>query len=532
MSNKLLPLYRSVLKAAHLVCDEEGFIKKIQGKKKEPWLIGGKSVVLPTDEHLKSGSDATVVFHPLFEYLTRGESEVVLEYRRTVTERLHLSFLALATQLLTIAGSQQQHAQLTPEQSEFLSFVPEADAKMLENFEALTNAMPLGQNQKSFVSMYLKRGGSLEGKTAHRMAVVTFPLYKQLVEDGQNREAEMTARKNKPKPKDGTKAPKLDPVPNSTYGVDLRQVDREAFIKLFEYMLPNLQTPDSYSAISNSNIAPSMDALMHAVQNLAGPLNDLVDRFKNRLSEPAQIILRVEDGWVPDFVNLAPLQVEIRMIPMQAGNDGATVPGKVTNSVEAEAHGNLEAPAPVMGTPVPMTQVPGTPYVAEAPAAAEEVADEAAPSGFRLPPKRPQVIQPPRPTYAGVAPGQAPVQAPVQYPPYQAPGGYPPPGGYPDPRQQPYIPPHHQPPAPQHHQGAQGGGHGVDFQQLLRTQPGLAAAVGPMPGSPVQYAQQQDQPSWATGSYGTQRSQYVDPRQQAYGGGQPYNPHDPYQQKF
>ena len=524
MSNKLLPLYRSVLKAAHLVCDEEGFIKKIQGKKKEPWLIGGKSVVLPTDEHLKSGSDATVVFHPLFEYLTRGESEVVMEYRRTVTERLHLSFLALATQLLTIAGSQQKHAQLTPEQSEFLSFVPEADAKMLENFEALSNAMPLGQNQKSFVSMYLKRGGSLEGKTAHRMAVVTFPLYKQLVEDGEKREAEMAARKSRPKAKDGAKAEKLEPVPNETYGVSLRQVDREAFIKLFEYMLPNLQTPDSYSAISNSNIAPSMDALMHAVQNLAAPLNDLVERFKNQLSEPAQIILRVEDGWVPDFVNLAPLQVEIRMIPMQAGNDGATVAGADPKAVEAEARGNPEAPKPVVGTPPPMTQVPGTPYVAEAPAAAEAT-DEVAPSGFRLPPKRPQVVQPPRPTYSGVAPAP---QAPTQYPPYQAPGGYPPP--YPDPRQQqPYIPPHHQPPAPQQHQG--GGGHGVDFHQLLRTQPGLAAAVGPMPGSPVQYAQQQDQPSWATGSYGTQRSQYVDPRQQAYGG-TPYNPHDPYQQKF
>lgn len=526
MSNKLLPLYRSVLKAAHLICDDEGFVKKIQGKKKEPWLVGGKSVVLPTDEHLKSGSDATVVFHPLFEYLPRGESDVVKEYRRAITERLHLSFLALATELLTIAASQQQHAQLSPEQSEFLSFVPEADEKMLKTFEELTNAMPLGQNQKSFVSMYLKRGGALGGKVAHRMAVVTFPLYKQLVEDGERRESEMAARKSKPKPKDSDKkkeAP-LPPVPNETYGVSLRQVDREAFIKLFEYMMPNLQEENSYSAISNSNIAPSIDALMHAVQNLAAPLNDLVERFKNRLSEAAQVILRVEDSWVPDFVNLAPLQIEIRMIPMQSGNDGATVAPADAKAVEAEARGSGEPVRPVMGTPTPQPTVQGTPFVAEAP----EAEDTSVPAGFRLPPKRQQVVQPPVQTYAGYA--QQPHQ-PTPYPPYQPPGGYPPP--YPDPRQQPYFPPHQQPPVPPQHHAPVNTGHGVDFHQLLRTQPGLAQAVGPAPGGPVQYAQQ-DQPSWAQANYGTQRPAYVDPRQQQqqYGYTQPYNPHDPYQQKF
>src|SRR6185312_4800946 len=321
---ELLPLYKSILKAGHLVVDDEGFIKRIWKGKKEPWLINGKSVVLPTDAQLKTPSAETIVFHPLFEFLTRAESEVTAEYRRTVTERLHLSFLALASELLTIAASQDMHAKLTPEQSEFLSFVPEADGQMLKTFEELCDAMPEGQNQKAFVSMYLKRGGIVQGKSAHRAAIVTFPLYKQLVEDGQKREAEMNARKHVPKKKDEKKEEeKLLPIPNETYGVKLRKIDREAFIKLFEYMVPGIAEVDSYSATSNSNIAPSMDAIMHAVQNLAAPLNDMVERFKGKLSESAQIILRVEDAWVPEFVNLAPLQVQIRMIPMQDGNDGA-----------------------------------------------------------------------------------------------------------------------------------------------------------------------------------------------------------------
>lgn len=468
---ELLPLYKSILKAGHLVVDDEGFIKRVWKGKKEPWLIDGKSVVLPTDEQLKAPTAETIVFHPLFEFLTRAESTVTAEYRRVVTERLHLSFLALASELLKIGASQQMHAKLSPEQSEFLSFVPEADKEMFETFEKLCDAMPEGQNQKAFVSMYLKRGGIVQGKSAHRAAIVTFPLYKQLVEDGQKRDAVMSARKHAPKKKDEKKEEeKLPVIPNETYGVKMRKIDREAFIKLFEYMVPGIAEVDSYSATSNSNIAPSMDAIMHAVQNLAAPLNDMVERFKDKLSESAQIILRVEDAWVPEFVNLAPLQVQIRMIPMQDGNDGALPVPTDKQSVEAEAR----ATAPKA---VPQASVP-TPQVAASAAAAPKAEEEHAPAGFRLPPKNPQ--QPPAPTYGGV-PAAAPAPAPAPaYPPYQAPA-YPP--AYAAAPQAPVVPPPGMP--------------GVH--------PALAAFAAPyMAAMAAPYAAQQDLPTWAYGG-GTQR---------------------------
>jgi hypothetical protein len=538
MTKKLIPLYKSILKAAHLVTDEEGFIKKIRGDTKEPWFIDNLPAVLPLDEQLKQPPGTTTIFHPLFEHLARGESKQVAEYRRALTERLHLTFMAMASELLTIAASQQMHATLTPEQSEFLSFVPEADETMLKKFDALWKAMPDGQNQKAFVSMYLKKGGVLHGKSVHRAAIVSFPLYKQLVEDGEKREAEMEARKKQPKKKDAKADDKLPAVPNETYGVSLRQVDRDSFIKLFQYMVPGIDEADAYSAASNSNIAPSLDAVMHSAERLAGPINDLVERFGDKLSETARIIMRVEDKWVDDFVNLAPLQAEIRMIPFP--ETAAVQTPEMKKAVEAEARTIVEH----VKTPAYLGQA-----AEQAPAASESapVEEKHAPAGFSLPPKTiPPTAQP----------AHVPQQQPqMPYPGAAYPGApYPQPGyphayaGAPDPRMMPpgAMPPAQQPPAGP----IPNTGRGADFHELMRRNPALAAAAVGAPGSyptpgmvPYGYPpMQRDEPTFVTQQYGTQRSVYQQPgypqQQQGYPQQQTYQSYPPgyvppgYQTKF
>lgn len=495
---KLLEIYKSILKAAHLLVDDEGFISRFRYGKKEPWLIGEKRAVLGTPEQLSGPGDGTVVFHPLYEYLSRGESQVTAEYRRVMAESLHDRYLALARKLIEIAGSQQMHALLSPEQSEFLSYVPDADATMLDNFDKLCEAMPEGQNQKTFVSIFARRGGKLDDKTHHRVCIVSFPLYKQLVKDGEEREALMAERKAQTKA-DKDKAKKTDEkdkkIPNETYGVELRGKDRESFIKLFEYMIPDIAVENAYSTPSNSNIAPFMDCIMGSVQKLAGPLNDLVARFENKL-EGAEKVLMVEDAWVDAFVNLAAIHVEIQKTPMQAGNEGESV----RQAMEAEARAKATP-----GAPPPVEGAPGAREVASQPAAGDEVA----PAGFRLPPKReepvrhhlPQTHHQPAP-YAP-PPGQAPYVPPGA--PYQPPGGYPPP--------------------PQQH-----GPQGNDWRSMVRSNPALAAAVGAQAvqrGAPHPQSQA-DVPTWARNDYRPQnQQQYEQHPQQGYYQGQHNAPYKP-----
>ena len=507
----LVDLYTSMAKVAHWVVDKEGYISRIRGPEKKPVFALNKRLVMPTDEQLTTDGSETTIFHPLYEYLTRGESEVMSEFRRAMSDRFHMSFLALASELLTIASSQPMHALLSPEQSEFLSFVPDADQTMLDTFAKLCDAMPEDQNQKVFCSIFLRRGGVIDGKSFNRVAIVSFPLYKQLIEDGEAREAEMAARKARAKG-DNKKKETLPPVPNATYGVEMRAKDREAFIKLFEYMLPGIDVQDRYSVGSDSDIAPFTSALMHAAEKLGGPLNDLVARFENRLPEAACIVLKVEDKWSPEFINLSKWQVEIRKTPPQAGNEGRSASSKEVAPAAQVAKAAM--PANVYAEPDPKVKIGDTVRAAE---------EEHAPAGFRLPPVNPAAQ---RPT---VAPA---VQMPV-YPAVQV-GSYPAATPYVDPRmQQPVVHhPHHQ----QQHQGQ------PDFMTLLRTIPGLAEAAAPglfVGGQPTAQQQQADQPSWATNpTYGSQRPVGYPTMggQQPTMGGQPQQQggmqYDPYRPKF
>ncbi len=486
---KLLDLYRSILKTAHSEADEEGFISITNEGIKGPFIVKERRLALPTMEQLRNPSDSVLLFHPLFEVLPDPESPVMAEFRRAVTERLHNSYLALAYTLLMIAASKGEHGNLTPDQSEFLSAVPDADSTMVENFEKLMEAMPAGQNQKAFCSMFIKRGGMLMGKSFHRVATVSFPLYAQLVKDGEERETRMAARKNiKKKPGE-----ELPPVLNETYGASMRVKDREAFIKLFEYMVPEIEIADSYSATSNSNIAPFIDSVMHAVEKLSAPLNDLVARFENKLGAAAEI-LRVETSWVPDFVNLVPLQAEIKGIPMQPGNDGLAI-------ARPQAAGEVklletEARAATTGTRT-------TPVVVE-----EEVAP---PPGFKIPPRT-----------AAVQPRAA---APFVPPPVI--------------QQQPFQPVYHQqqPPfqqAPQQQQRAPNTGGPQDFNTFLQNNPAFAAAAAVSFQHAPQAPQQLEQPGWANAYNNPQQPMgYRQPQQQqqqpGWGVPPPNKPNGPYE---
>lgn len=452
---KLMELYRSILSAAWLEADKEGFISDVsEPSLKAPFLVGEKRLVLPMDNQLAADKSKITLFHPLFEYITRTESDVTVAYRRQLSETMGLRFFGLMSELLVLAGSQKKHAKLSPEQSEFLALVPDADEAMYKAWKQLGEAMPVGQNQRVFCSIYLKRGGVIDGKAHQRVAVTSFPLYEALIEDGKRREEEMESRRKHKKADE-----KQATLPNETYGVHLRAKDRESFIKLIEYMVPNIMVEHAYSVPSDSNIAPTIAAIMGAAERLGGAVNMLVDRFLPVIGESLESF-RMEDNWVPDFMNLAPLQAQIRMIPMQEGNEGGTVK---TEALAAEATGH-------QGPVTKAEAAPSAPATTQAPAAQqavpaaapvqEETTERKLPAGFKLPsapshPQQPQGYQPggypqqqPYPQAQPQYPQQGYPQQQPQYPyppqpQYPGPGyGYPqqpPPGyGYPPPNPDPY----------------------------------------------------------------------------------------------
>lgn len=510
---KMLDLYREFLADAGAVVDKDGFVTLDRFGEKEPWLVKGKRLALPTHQQQRNfNGEKTVLFHPLYENAIKGESDVLADYRRTIGERISLSFMALAAQLLTIATSERMHKKLSPPQSKYLTLIPEADESMLDTLGKLIEACPLGQNQRVFTSIYLAKNAELHGKKHKRVAVVSWPLYEALVNDGLERERKMEERAAvRDKAKKDKVEPKDIPTPeNKTFGVKLSVKERQVFIRLFEYLVPGLSEAyaasgdmgeATYNRASDALVAPSMHALMQSIEAIIDPLNAICDLFQDKLGDNYDAI-RMKGDWVEAF-NPDPsvYREEIKMVPPTIGNDGTPLEA-VDAKPQAVKTGAKTAP----------------PTVKEEIAAQEKEAEESPveevpvlPPGFKLPARQPSIspqhqhptppvhhAPPPPPVHSGY-----PVQPPVQHgypaPGYYPPPGYPPPGGYPAPAGYPTQQQHpgHQPPAPPVRTAG-----GVDFNAAKQVNPMLAhAAYQAAPGAQMPQggypAQGQHQPSWA-----------------------------------
>lgn len=317
---KLLELYESILKAACLSVDNDGFVSVKLQNDNSPSMVNGKRLALPTQKHLANPQpDSKMLFHPLAENIMRGESEVITKLRHSFNVRFNFTFAALGQSLLQIASSIAEHHKLSPEQSEVLSALKDADETTAINFSKIMINSIKNDPGKAFVNIYLKRGGKIGEKKYARIGVVSFPFYEQL----QNKDEDVC-------------------------GVKLRVKDRATLKALCEYIFPAIKNPEAYNAGSDSQIAPFLEALMKTVKCLAMCFNDIFDLFNKHIDGYEELVFNSD--WVEGLDNLPSMMGEIRMIPIQAGNEGST-----------KAIGTV-------GTNMPVQQPLVTPVAQQAPA--------------------------------------------------------------------------------------------------------------------------------------------------------------------
>lgn len=298
----LLDVYKSLLSTAGMTADQDGFISiQLAGTEKKPFLVKGKRLVLPTDAQLRNPDFTNrVVFHPLSESILRGESEVVTAFREALVKRLNFIIGYAAINLLDLAVSTASHPKLSPEQTQFLMKVKDTDEKTVQCLQKITEAMMIGDNSKAFVHLRVQKNGTV-GNTKHRrVGIVYFPFYEEV--------------KNTPAPKEA----------NEVYGVKLRKSDRETFKVLMEYMVSGIENEKSWMFASDSEIAPTMDALMKSLIAVGDPINTVIDLFKDYIDGSEDLYFNGD--WEESFTDLNSLHNQIRMIPMQPGNEGRIQP--------------------------------------------------------------------------------------------------------------------------------------------------------------------------------------------------------------
>jgi hypothetical protein len=308
-----------------MTADAKGFVQNAYGPDREPVLLDGKQLVLPYSEQLRNfNPDEKIIFHPMAENIFKGESEVIKLLKRKIMVKANITAGFVLQALINILASPGLHNQMNPQQAELFNFGIEADEKTLVNFIKIMKAVLTAKEDRGYVSAYINRGASYEGKRCTRVNVVSFPLFEQLTKEKE--------------------------TPNGIPIDHLRVKDRECLVKLHAFMFPDLGTPETYNYGTNNNMVPYLDALLMGSAKITSRLNDLVETYKDYIDSYQNCIFSTE--WFEDMQNVDMLKSEVLRIPVQHGNDGSLMP-------QAEAQpAQVQQPvaAPSQMSPVAMPQ--------------------------------------------------------------------------------------------------------------------------------------------------------------------------------
>jgi hypothetical protein len=324
----LIELYKSILKFTGVEVDKDGYAFAEMENRREPILINGSRLALPTYEQLcDQNNKDKVIFHPLSEVILHGKSEVIEKLNSLINIRLNYTFGVIAHSLLNLAASPEFHSSLTSEQSELLYTIKEADETAVKNFVTMMVNGIKADAENVFVKIFLRRRANVRGKQFSRAGIVSFNMFEQ-----------------------------LDTEETKILGVKLRKKDKETITALYKFMMPNIDIKETYNRGSDSMVAPFLDSLMQTAMAVASNLNDLLVNYKDHIDGAEKLMFDAD--WVETFENLEVMTTEIRRIPTQKGNEGKSATG-------TKPQATATAPAPYVD-PVPQVQQP-TQYQPPAP---------------------------------------------------------------------------------------------------------------------------------------------------------------------
>jgi hypothetical protein len=412
---KVNDIYRSLFKTAGLRVTEDGFVRLEENGESIPATKDGMQAVIPIPAQLSSPHlNERLVMHLLSENVLEPESKELAFYRSLLIHRYNKVVATLITELLNLAASEAAHKNLNSDQADYLRLVPDVDGESVKRWTALVKAMPARQVQRAITHVYLKKAGTIDGKSFKRVAAVKFPLYEELAawrkadqERQEDRQADREASLKIAKSKDTKGAVADKPAKKKDakleypiFDVTIRKMDREPFMNLLEYLMGDIAKPDAYNYGSNSMMAPGLDALMHAFMNMAARVNTIIDLFDGTINGIKE--LRFDSEWVPAFENIDLLWDQVRDIPRLTS---ANVPATPAAPAAAPAQqAPVAAPAAPQQPPQPLPWAAPQQPVAQ-PGAGQYVNGQwvpAAPAWQPAQPQQPQQQQP-APSSGGVS---------------------------------------------------------------------------------------------------------------------------------
>ena len=295
---ELVKLYTAIVESAGWDVSKDGNITAFQG----PVEIADKQLIMPTKAVLRNPDwENFLAFHPMSENVMRGESAVLFELRKQMQFKLNFVAATIIQELGELAADPTRQKPLTIKQKEYLTLVPDFDAKTVKSLDSLLDRINPNEAEK-IIGLFVKRSGELKGTKVKRLATVHSPLGLE--------------RENKDR---------------TIFGAKFRKCDYLPFFAMFDFLLPDINE-HGYSFGSNSMVAPSFHALLHAYIAIAHRLNVILRKFQKVWGDDFDDLL-IDIDWADDVKDLDQYK---GLIPVLRGNEGSVNPDEVEQLDDSE----------------------------------------------------------------------------------------------------------------------------------------------------------------------------------------------------
>ena len=264
---KLIDFYKRVVHSLGLHVSKDNYIQVEINGNKSMLTDNGIPLVLPTKEHIDSSVDkdengdlklVKLPYNPLNEDVIKGDS-ISLKKTKTIIERkIAHSFAAVGELLLTLTEDPKLQKDTDLELNKFLSSLNNAevgkikalvDDKSIDLWGKIYSRSLEIDPSNGFTKMYLKKKGRYGGEIYNRLAVMSLPIYEQLVE-----------------------ATRDTPI----FGITLRKKDIGVFKIIHEYVFKDMDENQTITIGSKDPESPGFVALFKLYIKVANRLNKIL----------------------------------------------------------------------------------------------------------------------------------------------------------------------------------------------------------------------------------------------------------------
>lgn len=273
-------------------------------------IVNDKPLYLPVKGTLDGDMmDEVQHFHPLCEALPRKSASPVITYMTKVARmNIGMYLKVIIERLMVVAADPNLHDELPPETTDYFKKLQNVNDKTVVKLEKLINA---AVRKNALVTVYCKSGGVYEGESVTRLCTIRFPVI-GMIEANDTKSLKFSFSSER---------------------------ERKTILALFNYVLPGGYDHETYSAPSNSKVAPFFEAFMLAYEKVITQLNKLINRHGDSMDfqlEPFPTRAFKKLDKLPEYYNDS-------RIPTLPGNEGGL---KELEEVKKNDHAKTPPPNP------------------------------------------------------------------------------------------------------------------------------------------------------------------------------------------